>query len=260
MHKLSENIQIMINRVRLERLELICARYGLFGALQFVLTKNRGSENLYHSTEHCLGVALIAYDLAVSEGLTEQGESFVSDVCGLLLGCLFHDFDHAAADINDKVNIKLALRGLAEFKQIYIGMRKHEDRAKIDQMFDTAQSCISVTEFPFVHVPTTSPQKIIRDADLLYATLAPNSMEILDNLRKEIAQKNPQNPEPSLAQFMSDNKKFMEGVTWYTDSGKAMFENVKEYSFKLMDAFIQGERMDKPSLNALDCERNRASS
>jgi hypothetical protein len=215
-------------RVDLSEISLACRELRLTSALNYVIDKNTGRANPYHNTRHCIGVAVLALVLATriraNAGSKHNIMDFgYSETRGLVLGCLFHDFGHTAADVPDKENIDIAIDGLSEFART-LGNSDMECELEI------AKGCIAITEYPYVEEPRTITQKIIRDADLLYATFAPDGALILKGLHDELKNKEAFK-NVSLPDFLRSNEKFVSGIKWYTDEARDLFECVVENAF-----------------------------
>lgn len=216
------------------RLKAVLKSIGHDGALDYLKVYNVGAGNLYHNTNHCIGVAHYALQIASAEYLDTQ------EFAGLVLGALFHDFHHTGGNqqVSDSHNIAAAISGLREYK---LTVQKPGGMAGLsfDHVFSIAEDAIRVTEFPFVHEPKGEVEKIIRDADLLYASASADTLYILEGLRCEIMKKTGQNITP--AAFVKQQRAFLNAATFYTEAGRAMFDAVSPLALDLLEAYANSQ-------------------
>lgn len=220
----------IVERQKEARLQAVLKAIGHPGALNFLKVYNTGAGNLYHNTKHCIGVAHYALDIAAAEYLEN------SEFVGLVLGALFHDFHHTGGNqqVPDLHNIEAAVSGLREYKD---SLPRPGGFAALDfdNAFGVAERAIRVTEFPFVHEPRGEVQKIIRDADLLYASASADTLSVLEGLRCEISKKMGRNLPQDV--FVKQQREFLKAATFYTVAGREMFDAVSPLALDLLEAY-----------------------
>lgn len=162
----------------------------------------------YHNTNHCLQVAETALMLYTSD-LTDQSRNNSAE---LYVAAAFHDFNHSGGAEVDSVNIKRAIREVANYISIV--------STPVD--LKMVADIIRCTEFPFVYEPVTLEQKCIRDADLIYVMSTDYISEAVRlHAELSIAGKT----EMSLKQFLQRNADFYKSVVMFTETGKRIWDN-----------------------------------
>lgn len=219
--------QLAQNKVEFD---LMCANFGITEFAQYVQQHNTAKLNPYHNTPHCFGVAHLAFRIGAYDPCII---SSMSSLRGMLVGCLFHDFDHTGKNVADLENIERALLGLKAAQQ-------ETDKPLSETEYETAQRCIRVTEFPFVRVPETIEERIIRDADLLYVTTHPNHLIVLRGLHSEMSANG--KTSQTFEEFLPGNDDFMDSCTFYTHAGKTMFEALRDIIKCSHVAFLEEKR------------------
>jgi hypothetical protein len=216
------------------RLRILLKAIGHPEALDYLKTYNVGAGNLYHNTQHCIGVAHYAVEIAATETLNDP------QFAGLVLGALFHDFHHTGGNqqVPDSHNIEAAVSGLHEYKAM-LRQKNVVEWVNFDKVFPIAEEAIRVTEFPFIHEPKNIVQQIIRDADLLYASASADTLYILESLRCEIMKKTGTNITP--VDFVKQQRSFLKAATFYTEAGRAMFDAVAPLSLDLLEAYANSQ-------------------
>lgn len=199
--------------------DMICARYFLGHAVNFINQHNNGRDNPYHNSHHCFEVARIAHAIASTEF-----ELTYTEMRGLLIGCLMHDFDHTAADVRDEVNIAVALRGLERLTKTGIIDNCLYSHAEVD----IAKRCIEVTEFPFTCMPSNAVEFVIRDADLIYATSSLSHISVLSRLHAEVIRKRGNESMPFF-EFVKMNTPFLDSCKWFTVTGETLYTALRDH-------------------------------
>lgn len=141
----------------LDGVEVIMKQFDLVPFLTFFEEQNL-STALYHDTYHAHCVVLNCYEGACFENLP------FLETRALLLGALFHDFNHSGGVLPDEENIKLALEGL---ERAQLKHRYYCDVPLSDEELELAEQAIRITKYPYEAEPITLAQQIIRDADLM---------------------------------------------------------------------------------------------
>ena len=138
---------------------------------------NNPSKNLpYHNNRHMLGVCRIAHDIMTADCFATTSDRDVVTVAAML-----HDYGHTGGAQADSVNIANAIAGLEQFWET------HPNTAEwLGPYKPVIEDLIRVTEYPFVREPKTYAEKVLRDADLLYACMSLDTDVIMEGLRLEI--------------------------------------------------------------------------
>jgi len=149
----------------------ICEEHNILHVLEFVKEQNPTNDLPYHNWFHILTVTKNCYEGAHELKLGTPSTR------NLLVAALFHDFDHAGGKQSDDVNIEKAILGFENF----IESTTHT----LD--IEMIKSLIRVTQFPFIRIPVTIEQKILRDSDVLQAAECNWFEQVVVGLRKEFA-------------------------------------------------------------------------
>ena len=185
----------------------------------FLSSRNTSNGLPYHNKYHALCMLLNCYEGGISCALTIDG------LRGLCAAALLHDFGHSGGRMGDDVNIGIALEGLDKAQLD----AKSRGEGLSDEQMAIARSCISITQYPYVSAPKSTPEMIIRDADLMQ--LYEDSPEALLNqylgLKKEIEVSKDYIP---MKVFVVGLKKFHDEMVWHTAWAKerAKAQNLTE--------------------------------
>lgn len=209
------------------QLSALLKRYDLFGVREYVDTNNPSRYMPYHNNQHMQEVALNAVKLYRMEEDNCQpvaafGPRF--DEMTLLVAGLFHDYGHSGGLLPDKANIAMA----CEILNVYA----HKQGADLPgQVCKEAIELIRITEFPFVHEPKTSLQRILRDADLL-GFLGPHGpYNVISSLRLEM---NVKAEKPLSPMEMYERQvEFVKDVTFFTKSAQQLWDAGADYQLEL---------------------------
>lgn len=216
-------------RVQEARLKSVLNAMGFLSAYDYVVAFNSGVNNGYHSTAHCLGVAHTALEIFPSEFLSNEEQT------GILLAAVFHDFGHTAANVPDLQNIELAVAGLKAYRAS-LTEPTGIAWANFDLVFQIAEDCIRITEYPFVKEPRGQCEQIIRDADMLYACTNIDTVSVIEGLREELEDK--LDKTISLDEMVESQSRFLEGAKFYTPTGQALFKAAKGPSLNMLRAYV----------------------
>jgi len=203
-------VQDTLFRFRLKVLKLL-------PVWEWVQANNPSGDLPYHNNTHLYHMARIADQLLLTSNLYVGRKPEVA----LVLACLFHDFDHSGGKLSDRENIDRAIAGLRWFAETGLG-QKTRDRG-ID--FDEVEALIRVTEFPFIHTPTTELERCIRDADVLYSFSTVGVAHVVGGLRKEIAVMTGNMIEPKA--FVEKQREFVNGLHLYTEPGRYLWQKAR---------------------------------
>lgn len=176
--------------------------FGLHGEYSWFV-KNNPSNNLpYHNLFHARCMIENCYDGAQYYNLPFDATKL------LLTAAIFHDFAHTGGAETDHENIRRAYHhGLRVFF--------NGDVPRV------VWGCVRVTEYPFIHMPMTIEERIIRDADLMQYRYD-NWLEMYEtNLKKEIEVK--MGREVTRDEMYWGNVRFWKTeARYFTDWGKMM--------------------------------------
>lgn len=164
----------------------------------------RNLDNAYHNFRHLLHMVWLAY--RACKYYIERGLMTKREARNLLIGSLFHDFDHSGKAGNDDLNIEIAIRGL----------RKHlapED----EPFFDDICAIIRPTEYPYVVSAEglSLCAQIMRDADVSQVFSTAWIQQVIFGLAKEWG--------ITPMQVLQMQEPFLSKVTFTTDWAREMF-------------------------------------
>jgi hypothetical protein len=195
----------------------------------------------YHNNEHMS----VAYDIAKQLWAIEKRDpnfvmsapEAVMDVI-LMLGVLFHDVNHSGGRLTDRENILWAIRELKQFVLIHSkvmnGVFKKQYPDWVAPALWAAVGIIDCTEFPFVKLPHTKLECIMRDADVLYTAYVGNPKLVMEDLRTEIG--TARNKEVTYHEMIAGQTAFVSNIVMYTKAGQAMWDKLADpYMAKLTE-------------------------
>ena len=133
---------------------------------------NPSAEVPYHNDYHSHTMVVNCLNMANELRLPTD------DISNLLIAALFHDYAHGAGtESGDHINIFRAQQKIMQLNEM--GALSYDRASEICKI-------IAVTEFPFVRVPGTTSEKIIRDADLMSCLEPCWKIHVMYGLRREI--------------------------------------------------------------------------
>lgn len=204
----------------------------LEGKLLDVLETNPSAEAPYHNNEHMRTVWQIAQDLWDSEkedvGLGDPDWSMAV----LMFASLLHDYDHSAGKDNDHYNV-LRTR---EFVELLINRHGYSLPRRVIVAIDEAIAC---TEFPFTTEPKTKVEMVLRDADMLYASMSMDPKLVMEHLRAEImvAAKR----DITYGEMLDGQLKFMAEAKFYTHAGQLAWALYSKRYNRSLEAYAQAK-------------------
>lgn len=162
------------------QLRNILRRENLDWFLNYVENNNKGQNNKYHNTNHCIAVALRCHELAAHHVGTTLS---TMDYRELMIAALFHDFDYTVG-FSEADNHHAAISGMRQAaKDYYTILDERQVRplrlANIDRH-------IRATEFPFKEEDPCYVGKFLRDADVMAITSPDYVYVIMFGLREEL--------------------------------------------------------------------------
>lgn len=186
-----------------------------------VSAENKQNDDKYHSTHHMLYVASIAKWLLEQELYGSKHKNMLSEAA-LYIACMLHDYKHSVGMNDDDHNIEIACINLPTIT------------SRVWQMpvavLNLSEKLIQTTRYPFLEerYPSSILERVIRDADLLYAlTVDPvERYYILSKLQQEMECKLPveQRSNMSVEELSALQLKFYSTVEMFTDTGIAIME------------------------------------
>lgn len=191
---------------------LYVRKYGLTPVHGYLSLSNKSSQIPYHNNDHILTV--VKWCGRLMGMVTET----VLSPKGLILGALFHDFNHSGGKAPDTENVAEAIAQLRVFASIHGYCISEGDLL-------TAVDCIQCTVFPFTIEPATIEQKIIRDADILQAIELNFEQVLGTNLRSEISVS--RGVDVSEEQFAQGQLAFLDTIVMYTEPGAVLWAAMK---------------------------------
>lgn len=197
--------------------------------LDYVKTflQNNPSKDLpYHNNEHILGV----WDstLFILENTEVADKDYLRLV--LLFASLLHDYDHSGGTEDDSVNIERALIGLEQCVK--------ECPLELPQgLLHDASVAIRSTEYPYTCLPANITERILRDADVLYAMLHHKPIKVLKGLRSEMEVRKGETitDEDLYVQQIS----FMESMEIHTEIGRLLVDQNKGRFLRELEKLIE---------------------
>lgn len=220
MKKRDLELYLIANR---QEAEMYLSNNMLRSAWNYVQQNNFSDVLPYHNNTHILTVVKWCGRILGAKDLSSDLNR------ALLLAALFHDFRHSGGSRSDADNIQVAIAGMRDFYNKHVKVHPY--------MLDLAERCILVTEYPFIHEPTSPIQRIIRDADILQS-FEPNYKEmLLEGLRYELVRSSGQ--KMSRRQYVEKTVEFMESVTFYTEEAQRYADAVRPIFIRNMRKLAQ---------------------
>ncbi len=211
--------------------------HNLAWVWKFVEENNTGRDNTYHNNAHMMSVARGCWEFYNVE--RHRSVTYIENALEVLLvAAMLHDFDHTGGVEDDEINIARAIAGVERIAGSL-------DKQFFDGFSNLVISTIKVTQYPFVHSPTTMPQRIIRDVDGMQS-YEPNGLElIMEGLRSEMVGR--LGYLPTYTMMYKGQIKFLATMELYTDVGKAI---VKEMGSALIEGFKAYAEAAEPPMTA----------
>lgn len=195
-----------------------------------VLAGYLDDEPPYHNPVHMRGVWSIAQELWLTEKQPIPGLSLEWSEAVLMAAALLHDLEHSGGQYPDSENIMVAreaVRSLTHYPQFDFSM-------EVIHAIDHAIRC---TEFPFTVPPSNAVEKVLRDADILYAAWTDNPDIILTALREEVEVS--QRRCISLEEMLAGQRSFMESAVLYTTAGQVLWDRLAPKYFEKMRLTVE---------------------
>lgn len=184
---------------------------GLIKLWELVQAKSKSATLPYHNEQHLLNMVAWCGKLYLSESkFFDRGQLKL-----LLAAACLHDVDHSGGLLKDSENIQNAY----SFLDMAIETIQCRDlQLWLQYNGPSIKALIRVTEFPFVHSPTTSLQKILRDADILQ-NFSGHCVKYLKGLWDEFTRSGNVMTSTTL---IERQEVFMREVVFYTYTGNAI--------------------------------------
>lgn len=225
---IADLVQLLINKLLYEEMGMgeVDSALNIEKYLLEFLQSNPSKSLPYHNNRHMKQV----FALAVRMLLRETGElkQYVQHFVPLTFSTLLHDYGHSGGKLSDEENIKIALEAVAKA----IAECPEELPEGLEE---TVRRTILCTEFPFKHEPDSLVEKIMRDADILYATMENDPTVIMEGLRKEMEVS--QGRKISYTEMYDNQVTFATNAKLYTKRGKQLWDENFERFLKEMEDY-----------------------
>jgi len=175
----------------------------------------------YHNEQHLLNMVSWCGKLYLSDSLAfDKGQLKL-----LLAAACLHDVNHSGGLLPDYQNIAEAFLFI---DGAVANIKDPETREWLRFNKDAIKNLIRVTEFPFIHEPTTSLQKMLRDADILQ-NFSGQACKYLNGLWQEFTRSG---NVLTAEELIRRQEVFMDTVVFYTYTGQAIKATVGKQVFE----------------------------
>jgi hypothetical protein len=196
----------------------------------------------YHNYDHMVSVWEIAQKLWAAEKTLPHFVHFEPEevsLAKLMVGTLFHDVHHCGGRLTDRENIRLAIREIKLFvlvkSKVLNDLFSRTYPKEMGGILYGAIGIVDCTEFPFIKEPATTLERIMRDADVLYAVNTKDPKVIMEHLRTEI--ETARQHQVTYEDMLQGQLKFMASVKFYTAAGQAMWDELAEPYMRQLKAY-----------------------
>lgn len=213
--------------------DMTTSMYTLQAKIHGVLDANPGKNKPYHNNRHMLGVWDAVQKIWVFERNTKDPEENEKSLTILMLASMLHDYDHSGGETTDHYNVLRAREFVEE-------LLKNGDLGIPDDIRIAVDRAIACTEYPFIIEPTSHLEKILRDADILYATLSLDPTIIMEDLRAEImvAAKR----DITYKEMLVGQARFAEDAVLFTTTGKGIWESSSQRYLELLTQYAEDRK------------------
>jgi len=187
----------------------------------------------YHNQTHMVGVWTIAQQLWGAEKVQPNFRAFEAEelsLAKLMIATLMHDVHHSGGRQDDRTNILWAIREIKRFvlikSKVLNGPFKRTHPNEQGNLLYGTLGIVDCTQYPFVKTPSTVLERIMRDADILYAANTQDPKIIMEDLRREIEVA--RDRQVTYDEMLKGQAAFMADVTLYTAGGQAMWDRLAE--------------------------------
>lgn len=195
---------------------------GLIHLWSLIQKENTADALPYHNEQHLLNMVSWCGRLYLSDSLAfDPGQLKL-----LLAAAAMHDVNHSGGLLPDAENIAKTCEFVDHACTVVND--EHGVREWLRFNKEAIKNLIRVTEFPFIHEPKTSLQKILRDADILQ-NFGVHCCKYLEGLWKEF---NRSGQSLSAEDLIGRQEKFMDSVVFYTYTGQAIKATVGKQVFE----------------------------
>lgn len=194
--------------------------------LKTILSHNPSKDLPYHNNEHMVGVWDTAQMLYTQEAPEDDSEWRVIQ---LLFACLLHDYNHSGGKYPDAVNIENAV-------QAVIKTVNHCPLELPTGFCEVVTEAIRCTQYPFTRSPNSLLERVLRDADLLQATLSGDPKVIMEGLRQELQVS--QAKDISYLEMYEQQLSFASGIYFYTLTGVRLWVQNKERFLTSLETYV----------------------
>lgn len=205
----------------------------LRNALRIAMDANPSKNAPYHNNEHMGEVFIIARALWVycQEDL-DIGADWAK--AALMISSLLHDWGHSAGKLPDVENVQIA----RDYAKLFMDEFPINIPDEVKRLVDEAIRC---TEFPFVHKPKNRLEEVLRDADLLYASLTCDPKIVMEKLREEMGVR--LGHEVSYNAMYDGQIAFFKNAKLFTASGQVMWGCVAQDYMKVLGEYLASKQI-----------------
>lgn len=195
-------------------------QFGLIHLWSYVQENNISADLPYHNEQHLLNMVSWCGKLYMSDSLVFDGGQLKL----LLAAACLHDVNHSGGMRPDSENIQEAYLFIDNAAS---WVKDPDTKAWLRFNKEAIKNLIKITEFPFVHEPTTSLQKMLRDADILQ-NFSGHCVKYLNGLWQEFSRSG---NVLSAEELIERQEVFMRDVVFYTYTGQAIKATVGRQVF-----------------------------
>jgi hypothetical protein len=196
---------------------------------QYVVENNIGRDNTYHNNLHMMTIAVNCWEFFYVECPDKANDDECS-LAQLIVAACLHDMNHSGGEFDDEENIRRACEAVDKIegsldKQFYHGFGRK------------VEGLIRITQYPFVYIPKTRLQKILRDCDAMQA-YEPDGVEvILEGLRMEMRGR--LGYVPTRVEMYEGQLKFMANIEYYTETAKSIITAFDDRLRRAFQAYVE---------------------
>lgn len=207
---------------------------GLMELWNLILAENTSVNLPYHNEQHLLNVVAWCGRLYISDSNGYDRKQLMI----LITSAMIHDINHSGGELPDALNIQNAFEWFANALDRITDLPL---RAWLKHNYEAIVNTVAVTEFPFIHEPKTSLQKILRDADILQ-NFGVHCVKYLAGLKAEFATAGKPLTNEEL---ISRQAEFMKNVVFFTYTGQSVKQILGPRVFaEQRDAFLNEKKVN----------------
>lgn len=207
--------------------DLVLEQLGLTKFWLLVQKSNTAAHAPYHNNEHMYHVARVAYELYCLDKVV-SGDYRLQDARDLVVAALVHDYGHTMGVSADPVNINIVLYHINIWRKTQFGHLAN---------WEAVSGLVAATEFPYVDGVYPKAYQYLRDADLMYG-FEPYAMDaVMLGISEEAEHRLGRRMRP--LEFLEAQRKFLDGVTPTSVTGKKIWNDAVEEAYTMQKAFAE---------------------